>query len=183
MKNIAFLMVTFFIALLPLIINGAAFGSSSDIFKASFSDAIWNAVTVPKGQQCKKFGGKSPSTPQLLIQHIPVQANAIVMEYSDRSWPPMDNGGHGKIGFNISTGTKEVTIPSVPGHSFKMPEGFFIIAPHQSPGWDEPGAYMPPCSGGAGNKYYVTIKAVVLTGSDPNTFKELAQVVLEMGKY
>ena len=183
MKHISFFMVSFFIALLPLVINGSAFCSSTDAFTASISDSLWDGITVPKGQQCKKFGGKNPSTPQLRIQHIPDQANAIVMEYSDRSWPPMDNGGHGKIGYTISLGTRDVTIPSVSGHSFKLPEGFFIIAPHQSPGWDEAGAYMPPCSGGAGNKYYVTIKAVVLSGSDPATFKELAKIVLEMGKY
>lgn len=176
-------MVTFLIALLPLVFSGTATGASTDTFKASFADAKWNGITVPKGQQCKKFGGTDPSTPRLFVQGIPAEANAIVMEYSDRSWPPMDNGGHGKIGYKISAGTKEVTIASVPGHSFKLPEGFFIIAPHQSPGWDEPGAYMPPCSGGAGNTYYVTIKAVVLSPEKTDTFKELAQAVLEMGKY
>lgn len=183
MKSNAFILMTFIIAIMPFIIHGASFGASSDTLKASFYDSKWNGITIPKGQQCKKFGGKSPATPQIRVQGIPAQANAIVMEYSDRSWPPMDNGGHGKIGYTISRGTKEVTIPSVPGHSFKLPEGFFIIDPHQSPEWDEPGAYMPPCSGGTGNKYYVTVKAVVLSGSDPKTFKELTQVVLEMGKY
>ena len=95
----------------------------------------------------------------------------------------MDNGGHGKIGYKISPGSKEITIPSVPGHSFELPETFFIVAPHQAPGWDIAGAYMPPCSGGNGNNYYVTVKAVDLDEGKKDSFKELDHVVLEMGKY
>ena len=169
--------------MIPLLIKNLASGSSRDGFKAIFADAEWDGKTVPKGQQCKRFDGKDPSTPKLMVVGIPAEANAIVMEYSDRSYPPMDNGGHGKIGYIISSGTEEVTIPSVPGHSFELPETFFIVAPHQAPGWDTAGAYMPPCSGGNGNNYYVTVKAVVLDEGKKDSFKELDHVVLEMGKY
>jgi hypothetical protein len=183
MKILFFMTVVFCLTMIPIIINNFASGAMTSGFKVAFADAKWDGKTVPKGQQCKRFDGKDPSTPVLIVADIPVEANAIVMEYSDRSYPPMDNGGHGKIGYRISPGTQEVTIPSVPGHSFDLPDKFFIIAPHQAPGWDEPGAYMPPCSGGNKNEYYVTVKAVVLAQSDIESFKELASVVLEMGKY
>jgi hypothetical protein len=95
----------------------------------------------------------------------------------------MDNGGHGKIGYRISENTKEITIPSVPGHSFDLPESFFIVSPHQAPHWDKAGAYMPPCSGGAGNSYYVTVNAVYQATPERKEFKLLGQAVLELGKY
>jgi len=181
--KITFLFAMTTAAILPLIMNGMVFGAPHIEFAAAFSGALWDGITVPSGQQCKRFGGKNPSTPKLLVQGIPAEANAIVMEYSDRSFAPMDNGGHGKIGYKISPGTMEVAIPSIPGHSLKLPEPFFIIEPHKAPGWDEAGAYMPPCSGGAGNDYYVTVIAVVLAPGQTDASTELAQVVLEMGKY
>ncbi|MBW1642603.1 MAG: hypothetical protein JRI53_01065 [Deltaproteobacteria bacterium] len=183
MKILTFVTLTFCIAMIPLLMKNLASGASYAGFKATFADAAWDGKTVPKGRQCKRFDGKDPSTPKLMVVGIPADANAIVMEYSDRSYPPMDNGGHGKIGYTIPEGTKEITIPPVPGHSFELPEKFFIVAPHQAPGWDEAGAYMPPCSGGNGNKYYVTIKAVVFDEGKTDSFKDIAQVVLEMGIY
>ncbi len=42
------------------------------------------------------------------------------------------------------------------------------------------GAYLPPCSGGRGNSYYVTVKAVHKQGDETH---ELGSAVVEMGKY
>lgn len=39
---------------------------------------------------------------------------------------------------------------------------------------------MPPCSGGKGHAYYVTVKAVQFDGEKAT---ELATSVVEMGKY
>jgi hypothetical protein len=127
----------------------------------SFTDSLWNGKKVPAGQQCSRFGGNG-ATPPLMVKNIPAGANALIMEYSDRDsqYRYMDNGGHGKIGYNITPGTKQVTIPSVPGHTFDLPKGFFLVSAHQAPNWDKAGAYMPPCSGGKENLYYVTVKAV-----------------------
>ena len=125
----------------------------------SFADPIWGGKKVPKGQQCNRFGGKG-STPRLIVKNIPSGTNSIIMEYSDRSYDMMDNGGHGKIGYRIPKGATEITVPSVPGHSFDLPEGFFLVAAQRNPQWDRGGAYLPPCSGGMGNYYYVTVKAV-----------------------
>ena len=105
------------------------------------------------------------------------------MEYSDRDWPPMDEGGHGKIGYRIPEGTTEIVIPSVPGHTFNLPEGFFLVAGHQGSSWDKAGAYMPPCSGGMGNRYYVTVKAVYQASLENKEFELLGQSVLELGKF
>ncbi len=157
--------------------------ANSAKLQVAFADPDWNGEQIPTGQQCQRFGGSNPSTPHLMIKGIPPEANAIIMEYSDRSYPRMDKGGHGKIGYRISENTKEISIPSVPGHSFALPEGFFIVSPHQAPNWDKAGAYMPPCSGGRGNAYYVTVNAVYQSTPESKKYKLLGQAVLELGKY
>ncbi|MBU2590745.1 MAG: hypothetical protein ABIJ24_02695 [Nitrospinota bacterium] len=149
-------------------------------FKISLADAKWDGKKIPAGEQCSKFGGKA-STPRLLITNIPAEANAIIMEYSDKDHKPMDNGGHGKIGYKIKPGISEVTIPSVPGHTFKLPKGFFLVTAHSNPKWDKAGAYMPPCSGGKGNRYYVTVKAVQV--AEGKEAKVLAEGMIQLGKY
>lgn len=145
-------------------------------FDVKFADRSWNGSNVPVGQQCQKFGGKSPSTPKLIVNGIPTGSNAIVLEYSDRDSKKMDNGGHGKMSFTYNSPATKVEIPSIPGHTFDIPTAFKMIEAHRSPGWDKAGAYMPPCSGGKGHAYYVTIKAV-------KGDKVTATTVLEMGKY
>ena len=95
----------------------------------------------------------------------------------------MDNGGHGKIGYTIAPGTVEATVPSVPGHTFSLPEGFFLVAAQTNPSWDKAGAYLPPCSGGRGNYYYVTIKAVLQSPDKSQKTRVLATTKLELGRY
>lgn len=148
-------------------------------FAAEFADPVWDGVTVPAGHQCQKFGGKHGS-PALRVSGLPARANALILEFSDRSYAPMDNGGHGKLGYTIDPGTDEVTVPSAPPHTKDLPAGFWTVAEHGAPKWDKPGAYLPPCSGGKGNAYYVTVRAVVREGDE---MKDLAQTVVEMGKY
>lgn len=149
---------------------------SAFAINAQLSDEKWNGNVIPKGQQCQKFGGVEPSTPQLFISSIPYGADALLFEYSDRDYKKMDNGGHGKIRFALRTSASKIYVPEVPGHSFELPENFEMVNAHLSPGWDKAGAYMPPCSGGKGNSYYVTIK--VMKGD-----KELDSTVVELGKY
>ena len=149
----------------------------------SFADSNWDGGTVPQGQQCQKFGGNNPHSPRLIVKNIPKEANALIMEYSDRSYSPMDNGGHGRMGFIVAAGVSEVTVPSVPGHSYELPEGFFLVKEHLAPKWDKAGAYMPPCSGGRGNSYYVTVKAVQRKSEDDLEGTVLAMGILEMGRY
>jgi len=79
-------------------------------FQVFFTDASWDGKRVPKGQQCRKYGGKA-GTPPLRIDHVPAGANAIIMEFSDRDYPKMDNGGRGNRYY--------VTVKAV----FKDPDG------------------------------------------------------------
>lgn len=157
---------------------------SSNILASDMSGklngSMWDGISVPQGQQCQKFGGNAPKTPPLSVTGIPVGANLLVMEFSDRSYKRMDNGGHGKIGFALNKPINSAVIPHVAGHSFSLPTGFFMVAAHRSPKWDKAGAYMPPCSGGKGNAYYVTIKAVKQLGE---TSEVMATTVVEMGRY
>lgn len=148
----------------------------------SFADSDWTGGKIPGGQQCNKFGGNG-ATPALQVGNISAQADAIVVEYSDRDSRKMDRGGHGKIGYRIDSGTSSVTVPSVPGHTFELPEGFFIVAPHRNPAWDKAGAYMPPCSGGKGNRYYATVKAVQCETPECEDFSTLQQEVIQLGVY
>lgn len=149
----------------------------------TFADSEWDGKTIPDGQQCQRQGGENPSTPRIQVNNIPEEADAIILEFSDRNYGPMDDGGHGKIGYKISEGTKEVVIPSVLGHSFDLPEGFFLVQEHKASSYDTAGAYMPPCSGGIGNSYYVTVKAIREMSEEDKTFTLLAQGILELGKY
>ena len=148
----------------------------------SFSDSIWDGKRVPEGQQCNRFKGNG-ATPRLTVKNLPPGSNAIIMEYSDRSYAPMDNGGHGKIGYRIPKGTTEITVPSVPGHTFDLPEGFYLVAAHANPTWDKAGAYMPPCSGGKGNFYAVTVKAVFDAPSKDEQSSLLGKGEIDLGRY
>lgn len=145
-------------------------------FDAKFVDPAWDGINVPAGQQCQKFGGKNPSTPELLVSGIPAGTNVLVLEYSDRNFEKMDNGGHGVMAFMLDASANQVTIPSVAGHTFDLPTAFAMVEAQRAPEWDTAGVYMPPCSGGRKHAYYVTIKA---TQND----KVLATTVVEMGKF
>lgn len=145
-------------------------------FDAKFADDTWDGIKVPAGQQCQKFGGQNPATPPLIIKGIPAGSNAIVLEYSDGDYAPMDKGGHGRISFMLDSSANEVTVPSVAGHTFDLPAAFKVLEAHRNPDWDTAGAYMPPCSGGKGHAYYVTLKA---TQDD----KVMATTTLQMGTF
>ena len=149
----------------------------------SFTDSKWNGQNIPSGQQCRRFGGVNPETPELKVSNIPSEANALVVEYSDKSHPRMNNGGHGKIGYNIDPGSREVIVPSVPGHSFDLPKGFYLVSAQINPQWDDAGAYLPPCSGGKGNTYYATVRAIVKGKSTEEKSLRLAEGVIDMGRY
>lgn len=167
------------LALVFLVVAGGLLLAAEGPLTVSFSDALWDGVKVPEGQQCQRFGGSGQS-PSLEVKGIPAGANALVVEFSDRTYQPMDGGGHGKIGFAIEPGTESVTVPPVPGHTDQLPEGFFVVELHKAPNWDKAGAYLPPCSGGRGNSYYLTVKAVHRMGEE---IHPMAEADLEMGKF
>lgn len=158
----------------------AVIANPASSMEVSFADAKWDGKAVPTGQQCQKFGGKAPGTPRFQIAQLPSGTTEIVFEYSDRDYAPMDKGGHGIVAYKLNVKATDVVVPSMPGHTFELPSPFTSVKAHQGPGWDKAGAYMPPCSGGKGNNYYVTIKAVGTKGSEKEV---LAEKVIEMGKF
>lgn len=147
---------------------------------ASFTAPGWDGVKVPAGQQCARFGGNG-STPVIKVEHIPGKTSALVLEFSDQTYQAMDNGGHGKIGYRIAKDAKQAIIPAVAGHTFDLPIGFFLVEAQRAPTWDKAGAYLPPCSGGKGNSYYVTVKAVKEV--DGKVSEVLAETAIKMGRY
>lgn len=149
--------------------------------RVSFVDMSWDGKRVPKGQQCNRDNGEG-ATPPIVVDNIPAGANAIIMEFSDASSSNMNFGGHGKIGYRIPKNKTRVTIPSVAGHTFDLPNGFFMVAAHVNPAWDKAGAYLPPCSGGRGNRYYVTVKAVYDAPKGEQSTM-LGKAKLQMGTY
>lgn len=155
----------------------ATIANAAGAMEVSFADAAWDGKKVPAGQQCQKFGGKNSASPKYKISKIPAGATQLVFEYSDRDYTPMDNGGHGIVAYKLSDKVTDLEVPPLAGHTFDLPAPFISVKAHQAPGWDKAGAYMPPCSGGKGNSYYVTVKAV---GADKAV---LAKQVLEMGKF
>jgi len=155
--------------IMQTVIFSAASAFASLSFSAelslSFTDSAWNGDGIPAGQMCNKFKGDNPQSPELVIKNIPAGTTAIVLEFSDRSNERMDKGGHGKVGYKIPEGATEVTVPRIPGHTEDLAENFFTVAAHKAPMWDTAGAYLPPCSGGRGNQYFIDVKAVKL-GAD-----------------
>ena len=102
----------------------ALLATTAQAMEISFADAAWDGKTVPTGQQCQKFGGKNPETPKFKISGLPEGTTDIVFEYSDRSYAPMDNGGHGQVGFKLESASSDIEVPSAPGHSFELPAPF-----------------------------------------------------------
>lgn len=149
----------------------------------SFQDpASWNGQKIPEGQHCDRFGG-SGSTPALTISGLPEGTEAVVVEFSDRDSQRMNNGGHGKIGMRVDNGENKLNFPSVPGHTFDLPGKVFLVKAQRNPDWATAGAYMPPCSGGSGNTYYLTVLAVKIKNFEKKKFKKLAKTKLIMGSY
>lgn len=171
---------------LALLLSGCAAGKYKPVAQlssldVSLADALWDGKTVPKGQQCNRFSGQG-QTPVVQVKNIPAEANAVILEFSDRDASHMDNGGHGMIGYKIEKNIGEVLVPSVKGHTFDLPQGFFLVSAHNNPSWDTAGAYMPPCSGGRGNRYYVTVKAVY-DAPEGQESKLLAKGQTNLGSY
>ena len=147
----------------------------------AFAQAEWDGDTIPKGQQCLEFDGQGDS-PAIAVGNIPPTANSLVLAFSDESYSPCDKGGHGVISYRIAEGTKEVTVPSIPGQTFDLPESFSLIREHCGVHLSmQRGAYIGPCPG-LGNHYYVTVSARRDTGdgAEPTV---LGEARLEIGTY
>ncbi|MSQ60734.1 MAG: hypothetical protein EXR36_14125 [Betaproteobacteria bacterium] len=143
-------MMKWLLLFLPVISYASEFG-------VIVSDVRWRDHTVPEGQQCKRDGGNGAS-PRMAVGRLPEGTNRILLEFSDKSDKKLNNGGHGRLGLQVSEGATGVMVPSIPGHTFQFPsDRMYVIEPHR--GDDEPGAYLPPCSGGMMHLYSVRVMA------------------------
>jgi phosphatidylethanolamine-binding protein (PEBP) family uncharacterized protein len=141
-----------------------------------FSDSKWDGKIIPKAEVCKWAGGNG-STPELSISNIPSGTEKLIVLFNDKTYTKMDNGGHGQIGINISANQTNITIPSIQGETKIMPNNMFIHKEHIGLKRGKAGAYLPPCSGGKGNTYSATIKAL-----DKNN-QTLISKDITMGKF
>ena len=154
------------------------FLSGSAVFAQSFSADLsppWDGIKVPEGQQCTLFGGNG-ATPEINVHAVPAGTALIRVEFNDKSYEPVsENGGHGVIGFTVNG--EEAKLPSVPGLSADLPAGAEVLAAARSSGnYASPG-YLPPCSGGRGNRYMADVIALDAQGN------ELGRTAVELGLY
>lgn len=156
------------------ILAGAA--SAQSALTLTFSDPAWDGLTVPAGQHCSLQGGAG-ATPALAIAGVPDGTTAINVAFSDETYEPMNNGGHGTIGFVVAPVDGKVALASVPGGTEDLPEGVSIAAANLTSGDFLTSGYMPPCSGGKGNLYSAKVTALDATGA------ELATGRIELGRY
>lgn len=135
----------------------------------------WDGKKVPAGQQCVLHGGKG-STPPMVVSGVPAGAAMIVVEFNDKSYAKLSTkGGHGRIGFPVTGATTK--LPAVPGMTNKLPGGAIVVKAARSTGQYASKGYLPPCSGGRGNRYTADVKAVDAKG------KVLKTVTVDIGKY
>ena len=161
-----------FAFVLPLLIATAA-PAFADM-KASVT-APWNGKKVPAGQQCTLHGGNG-KTPPFQVTGIPEGTVMLVVEYNDKSYSPLSSrGGHGTIGYPVKGSSGKFR--AVPGLTAKLPGGIRVIKKARSSGDYASAGYLPPCSGGRGNKYQADVKAINAKG------KVLAKTKMDLGRY
>ncbi|MSP21360.1 MAG: hypothetical protein EXQ93_07600 [Alphaproteobacteria bacterium] len=140
----------------------------------------WDGKVIPPGQQCKRFGG-SGSVPRIAVEGYHSGAQVIVLAFNDETYGPMNDGGHGIVGFRING--RIATVGGFPGETLEgFSQGNFLVADNRSGGFGGPG-YLPPCSGGQGNLYSVTVMAATWADTSPPSYTVLNQARVELGRY
>jgi hypothetical protein len=135
----------------------------------------WDGKRVPTGQHCTLFGGKG-STPPMQVNSLPSGTSWVYVEYNDRDYRPLSkNGGHGVIGYPVKGSSADIY--SIPGLAGKLPGGAKVISAARGTGKYASNGYMPPCSGGKGNRYFAIVKAISSAG------KVIEKQRVEIGRY
>ena len=163
------------LAVLVLALATVSSAAAASTLKVTFANSRWDGRSVPAGMQCARQGGVNPASPALRVSGIPAGTTRLIVEFDDESYQPLSyDGGHGKFGVEVD-GKSEVVIPAIPeGITTGFPPGVSMVAGNRSgmgPG------YLAPCSGGRGNRYSVTIRAVSATN------KKLAEGYIILGAY
>lgn len=123
----------------------------------------WDGKRVPKGQQCTLFGGKG-ATPPMQVSNLPSGTAWVYVEFNDRDYRALSkNGGHGVVGYPVKGSSADLY--SVPGLAGKLPGKARVISAARGTGEYASKGYLPPCSGGKGNRYFAVVKAISSAGS------------------
>ncbi|RKF15098.1 hypothetical protein D6850_09600 [Roseovarius spongiae] len=136
----------------------------------------WDGRKVPAGQHCRLHGGNG-ATPPMRVTGVPQGARWIVADYNDKSYKPLSqNGGHGRIAYPVKGATTD--LPPLPGMTARLPGGAKVVKAARGTGKYASPGYLPPCSGGKGNRYTVDLRAVNANG------KTLAMIRnVDIGRY
>lgn len=95
------------------------------------------------------------------ITGLPTGTQALLVAFNDESYAPMDKGGHGVLGFDVAAGFTRVDLPKIPGETYDLTDGVAKESGHRAPQWSGTGgAYLPPCSGGRGNRCSASLSAM-----------------------
>ena len=135
-----------------------------------FNGKGWDGIKVPQGEICRQYGGAG-STPPLKITNIPKGADKIRTEFNAEDYARMANGGHGILLFDHN-GSQQAVLKPVAGETNEMPKGTTLVSANRWSGY----GYLPPCSGGTGSRYSVTVRA--MKGNEV-----LDQSTIIIGKY
>lgn len=150
----------------------------------SFVDKKWNGKNVPKDEVCSDYHKGGGNSPAFVISNLPKETNYIILSFSDETFKGMRDGGHGIVGYEVKKGIGSVTIPVLKGETFVLPVGFISIRKHQGEQFGKKeGAYLPPCSGGKGNLYTVSIKATQREYNRRNEYRVLGDANVSLGRY
>ena len=120
-----------------------------------FNGKGWDGVKVPPGEICRQYGGAG-STPPLKITNIPKGTDKIRTEFNAEDFAQLANGGHAILLFDHN-GSQQAVLKSVAGETNEMPKGTTLVSANRGSGGY---GYLPPCSGGKGSRYSVTVKAM-----------------------
>lgn len=135
----------------------------------------WDGKKVPSGQHCNLFNGNG-STPPMKVSGLPAGTAWVYVEFNDRDFAPLSSkGGHGTIGYPVKGASADLY--AVPGMKGKLPGSARVIKPARSTGKYKSAGYLPPCSGGKGNRYFANVKAISAQG------KVLAKTSVNIGRY
>lgn len=149
-----------------------------------FADKKWDGVTIPKDEVCSNYNTKAGWTPAIKVTKLPPQTNILALTYSDDTFKPMSMGGHGMVSYKVKEGTTSLIIPSMPGETFDLPQGFKSEIPHKGVKFGKKeGAYLAPCSGGKGNIYALRVEAIHVYENDKPLPELLDTKDLVLGRY
>lgn len=159
------------------------------VLDVKFGFYKWNGIEIPIEGISIKCGGDGIS-PDFYVSNIPIEANAIVVEYEDSELR--------KLGYSVSNGSywvptegkSEVYIQSVIEGAVELPEGVHEERQHSGVKVfnESRGVYRAPNScvftnDGTGSRYFAHIKAVYKPYNKEDQGLLLGYAFIELGTF